>query len=322
MNPAEMTALVDFLVSLRPDGRRPRPHGHRSRAAEIRPAMNPTLDACVRSWPCEPWLAVALVVTAALYCAAGAACTVAIHSAGRAANCSRSGGGLAVIYLALASPIEPFSSFLLSVHMMQHVLLMMAAPPLVWLGAPLFPLLRGVPRPIRANWFAPLFRSRAIRRGFAAVAHPVVALPLYTAANLAVARAGAYDLALRSAGWHYVQHLCFLATALAFWYPVIRPYPAGRRGRRGCCFPICSLPTCRIRCSRRLVDILPPSALSATTWKCPGRRAFGPARSSDRRRDHVGARIGRVSRSTLLDRCAVVVRQATNDAPLLAGCRM
>ena len=35
-----------------------------------------------------------------------------------------------------------------------------------------------------------------------------------------------YDLALRSNGWHYLQHACFLGTALVFWYPIVRPYPA------------------------------------------------------------------------------------------------
>ena len=43
-------------------------------------------------------------------------------------------GGLAAFYLALASPIEPFASLLLQVHMLQHLLLMMVAPPLLWLG--------------------------------------------------------------------------------------------------------------------------------------------------------------------------------------------
>ena len=38
--------------------------------------------------------------------------------------------------------------------------------------------------------------------------------------------AGAYELALRSARWHNVEHLCFLGTGLLFWYPVIRPYPS------------------------------------------------------------------------------------------------
>src|SRR5262249_54876461 len=38
-----------------------------------------------------------------------------------------------------------------------------------------------------------------------------------------------YDLAVRSPGWHYLQHLCFLGTALLFWYAVIRPYPSRPR---------------------------------------------------------------------------------------------
>ncbi len=38
--------------------------------------------------------------------------------------------------------------------MIQHLLLMMVAPPLLWLGAPLFPMIRGLPRPIRTYWVA------------------------------------------------------------------------------------------------------------------------------------------------------------------------
>src|SRR5262249_38676132 len=38
-----------------------------------------------------------------------------------------------------------------------------------------------------------------------------------------------YDLALRSDAWHYAQHVCFLAAALLFWYPVVRPYPGRPR---------------------------------------------------------------------------------------------
>ncbi len=66
--------------------------------------------------------------------------------------------GLATIYLALASPIEAFASLLLQVHMLQHLLLMMAVPPLIWLGAPFLPLLRGLPKEIRRYWIAPLLR--------------------------------------------------------------------------------------------------------------------------------------------------------------------
>ena len=49
----------------------------------------------------------------------------------------------------------------------------------------------------------------------------------------------AYEFALRSPGWHYVEHVCFLGTGLLFWFPVMcAPIRAGRDGRCGCCFRI------------------------------------------------------------------------------------
>src|SRR5207249_2305583 len=133
--------------------------------------------------------------------------------------------------------IEPFATLLLQVHMLQHLLLMMAAPPLLWLGAPLFPLLRGLPQPVRTYWVAPLFRSLALRALFARMTHPMVALPLFVATTWLWHAPPAYELALRSSGWHYLQHVCFLATGLLFWYPVVRPYPSRPRWSPWLLFP-------------------------------------------------------------------------------------
>jgi hypothetical protein len=106
---------------------------------------------------------------------------------------------------------------------------MMAAPPLLWLGAPLFPLLRGLPRPVRTYWVGPLLRSPALRAPFARLTHPAVALPLFVATAWLWHAPAAYELALRSGGWHYLQHACFLAAGLLFWYPVVLPYPSRPR---------------------------------------------------------------------------------------------
>ena len=89
-----------------------------------------------------------------------ASCIVATRAAGTAAGSRAFLGGLATLFLALASPIEPFAALLLQVHMIQHLLLMMVAPPLLWLGAPLFPMLRGLPRPIRTYWVVPAACAR------------------------------------------------------------------------------------------------------------------------------------------------------------------
>ncbi len=138
-------------------------------------------------------------------------------------------GGLAAVYLALASPVEPFAALLLWVHMVQHLLLMMVAPPLVWLGAPLLPVLRGLPRSVRVFWVAPLLAAPPLRRLFGRLTHPLVALPVFVVATWLWHLPMLYDLALRSTGWHYVQHVCFLGAGLLFWYPVVRPYPSRPR---------------------------------------------------------------------------------------------
>ncbi len=191
--------------------------------------MNGTLDAAVRSWPFDPWLAAATLLTAAIY---GRGWRILLRRDPHRWHRGRLAafwGGLSVIYLALASPIEAFSPFLLSIHMTQHLLMMMVAAPLIWLGAPFFPMLRGLPEPIRAVWIGPLVRSPPIRRACARLTHPAVALLLFVAATWIWHLPAVYDLALRSSNWHYFQHICFLGTALLFWYPVVRPYPARPR---------------------------------------------------------------------------------------------
>src|SRR5580658_8883217 len=66
--------------------------------------------------------------------------------------------GLAALWLAIASPLDEFADALLSAHMVQHLLLLSVVPPLVLLGWPVVPLLRGVPRWIRKPVVDPLLR--------------------------------------------------------------------------------------------------------------------------------------------------------------------
>lgn len=191
--------------------------------------MSPTLDAFLRSWPFDPWLLAALGLVAGIYLRGWRVLHRRDPRRWHAGRPSAFLGGLAAVYLALASPIEPFAALLLQVHMLQHLLLMMAVPPLLWLGAPLFPLLRGLPQPVRTYWVAPLFRSSALRTFLTRLTHPAMALPLFVAATWLWHAPAAYELALRSSGWHYLQHVCFLGAGLLFWYPVVRPYPSRPR---------------------------------------------------------------------------------------------
>jgi cytochrome c oxidase assembly factor CtaG/ferredoxin len=188
--------------------------------------MSPVVDAFLRSWPLRPWLVATLLVTAGIYLRGW----IVLHRRdGRNWHFGRLAaflGGLAATYLALASPIEPFAALLLSIHMLQHMLLMMVAAPLVLLAAPLMPLLRGLPRPVLVYWVAPLLSSKPLRRLFHRLTHPLAALAFFIATTWFWHLPPLYDLALRSNDWHYAQHLSFLAAALLFWYPVVRPYPS------------------------------------------------------------------------------------------------
>src|SRR5262245_61213848 len=145
--------------------------------------MSPTLDAFLRSWPLDPWLLIALGLTGGLYLRGWLSLRRRNPLHWHAGQLGAFGGGLAAIYLALASPIEPFADLLLQVHMLQHLLLMMAAPPLLWLGAPLLPLLRGLPRAVRGYWVAPLLSAPTLRRLCGRLTHQLMAIALFVAAT-------------------------------------------------------------------------------------------------------------------------------------------
>jgi cytochrome c oxidase assembly factor CtaG len=188
-------------------------------------SMN-TLDQVFASWPWEPWLAISLLISAAVYWRGWRLLRRRDPQRWTAAKLVAFCGGLAAIYLALASPLETFASLVLPAHMAQHLLLMMAAPPLIWLGAPMMPMLRGMPREIRRVWIAPLLRSRTLRNFAAIVTYPVAAWLLFTGTTWLWHWPAMYELALADSAWHYTQHACFLAAGLVFWYPIVRPYPA------------------------------------------------------------------------------------------------
>lgn len=199
--------------------------------------MNPAFDGFLRSWPSSPWLAFSLLLAAAVYLRGWL--KLRRHDAQRWNGLRLSAflGGMAAIFLALASPIEVFADLLLSVHMVQHMLLMMVAPPLVWLSDPLLPLQRGLPRVVRGEIAIPMLRAPLARDAFAVLTHPLVAGPIFVATVWIWHAPASYELALRDPTWHVVEHATFLAASLLFWYPVVRPYPSRPRWSRWLLLP-------------------------------------------------------------------------------------
>ncbi|HTZ60083.1 MAG TPA: cytochrome c oxidase assembly protein [Acidobacteriaceae bacterium] len=140
--------------------------------------------------------------------------------------------GLLALWIALASPLNTLDSLLLFVHMTQHLILMSVVPPLLLLGAPAVPLLRGLPQSTLREGLGPFLRTPVLHRVIRFLTHPVFAWLAMNLTYIAWHIPQAYELALRSPRWHEVEHGCFLGTSLLFWFPIIQPWPSVSRGSR------------------------------------------------------------------------------------------
>ena len=133
-------------------------------------------------------------------------------------------GGIAALFTAVASPLDTFSESLLFMHMAQHYVLMSIAPPLIVLGAPVVPVLRGLPRFV-IRVLRPLFVTQFFHMAGRWLTRPRVAWLAMNAAYIGWHIPRAYEFALSSENWHNFEHACFFFTNLMFWWPVIRPWP-------------------------------------------------------------------------------------------------
>ncbi|MGN6697623.1 MAG: cytochrome c oxidase assembly protein [Thermomicrobiales bacterium] len=120
---------------------------------------------------------------------------------------------LAVLLFALISPLDVVGdTYLLSAHMIQHLLLILVVPPLALLGLPAW-LLRAV------------LAMPAFDRLERLVAQPIVTLLVFTVGVAGWHLPVFYDAALRDTRVHVVEHLCFLGVATLFWRSVVAPLP-------------------------------------------------------------------------------------------------
>ena len=134
--------------------------------------------------------------------------------------------GLAVILIALGSPLNTIAvHWLLSAHMVQHVLLADIAPPLVILGlrAPVLPL--GVPKPVLKR----VAHRGILGRVWGVVTKPWVALPLWAFTLLFWSVPAVFDFTVQHQLLHNFEHLTLFYTGFALWWLIITPLPTERR---------------------------------------------------------------------------------------------
>ena len=121
------------------------------------------------------------------------------------------GLGVVTAYVALQSPIDAGGDrYLLSIHMVQHLLLMMVAPPLVLLG---IAGMRSVDSGVAPRW----------RRLWTGLTRPWPATVLFNAVLLVWHLPALYDATLATEPVHVLEHLTFVAVGVVFWWPIVDP---------------------------------------------------------------------------------------------------
>ena len=140
--------------------------------------------------------------------------------------------GLFVVFIALESPVDWFDGQLFWVHMLQHLLLIMVAAPLIVLGDPIMPFVRAWPLVSRRRTLKLLTKqswSRPTERALGWLFSPWPAAVIFIADLYLWHWAVLFNLTLQNQIVHDLEHLCFLATALVFWSMVIDQRPVHLR---------------------------------------------------------------------------------------------
>ena len=134
-------------------------------------------------------------------------------------------GGVLALLLALVSPIDVYAGDLFFMHMVQHLLLMMVAAPLLLLANPVSKILWAFPQAVRHRLGGVLNSSGVLRLVLRGVTVPIIAWLIFVVTIWVWHTPVSYNAALASEGLHLLEHLTMFGAAVIFWWPVIGPAP-------------------------------------------------------------------------------------------------
>jgi putative membrane protein len=183
-------------------------------------AQPPTLARLLDTWTVDPLLIGVLCLTGVLYGCGALRCR-GRWPAWRAASFM---AGLFVAALALLSGVDQYAEELLSVHVLEHMLLILAAPVLVLWGAPVRLALVASP-PAARRTIAVLLRSRAVRF----LTRPACGFVLFALAVLGTHLTGFYETALRNPLLHQFEHAAYFWSGMLFLAPILAGDPGPHR---------------------------------------------------------------------------------------------
>jgi cytochrome c oxidase assembly factor CtaG len=124
--------------------------------------------------------------------------------------------GLVAVDLALQSPVATFTGEYFQAHVVQHLLLMLVAPPLLALGAPSTLLLQTASRRTKTRWLAVL-RSRPV----AVITYPVVVWFLYFGVMFAFFLSSLINVAMHHMALMDLLNVLFLVGGTLYWWPMV-----------------------------------------------------------------------------------------------------
>jgi len=188
--------------------------------------MTPHIQATLQSWSPSVPLLVATLLAAFLYLRGWLhlrSASVNVIPVWRAASFLL---GMFLVWVAIGSPLAAFDEQLLTVHMLQHLLLMTIAPALILVGAPMMPLLHGLPRRFVQSVLTPVSRWSGVQLVGRFLSQPALCWIAATAALVGWHIPAAFTLGLQSESWHMIEHTCFLGAGFLFWWPVVQPWPS------------------------------------------------------------------------------------------------
>jgi putative membrane protein len=194
--------------------------------------MTSDTQAVLQSWPVPLGVNLTLCLTALIYLRGWFRLHAAFPNLISTWRLAAFLAGIVSVWIAIGSPVEAFDDVSLTVHMAQHLLLMAIAPPLILLGAPALPLLRGLPQLIACRAVGPFLRWGLVRWFGRLVTHPAICWLAATFALIGWHLPAVFELALRWDWLHESAHACFLGTGLLFWWPVVQPWPSIARWPR------------------------------------------------------------------------------------------
>lgn len=190
--------------------------------------VNLTFGNVITRWSFDPLVVLGVLVAGVLYYIGNVATRHLLPSGHRMGprrwKSAMFYSSLALVYLALESPLDYLSAYFFWAHMIQHLVLIMLVAPLSLLGDPALPILRGLPLALRRRALSNIIQwgpARALGAAIGWLSHPIQASASFAIVLYAWHLPALYNLTLRNQTVHDCEHAMFLAVSILLWAQVI-----------------------------------------------------------------------------------------------------